>query len=851
MQLRDYQIDCQTAIKDSFDKGVNRQLVALPTGTGKTVIFAGLPQTLGVSKAIVLAPREELLDQARDKIQAVNPDLRVEVEQADRHASAWADIVVASVATIGRKDSPRIERFDPASYPLIICDEAHHCHHALAHIAMMGYNKRIQDVQIGELVKCWDGRKTVYRPIVNKFVYPSPTFMVKVLTQSGKELLCTLNHRMVTQYGKQTIRTILGMSSMQKSDSIQGEKPSLETARAGLCGLDRIAETCGNGGEGRESPISSILERENDCQESDEESRIKRENENVYHRITEKWQTPAIWRQKTGQRHGHDPIGVGLSQSVSVGNLQLCDSHLSNGGIGVSGGLQGGLCLAGNKSIGRYRRQSARYVQEETTGHQEGRTFIKAWLDLLQIDEPTDSLKSDPIVYSEVIASPSDLIYDIEIEQFHNYFVEGLLSSNSIASTYMNVFEYFGVFTNPKKLLVGVTATPNRGDKVGLAEVYQSIVFQRNLREMITAKWLCPITAYRIITGSDLTGVRIQHGDFVDADLAEAVNTPQRNQLAVDSYKAYCEGRRALVFCVDKNHTRDMADAFKRSGIPCGIVLGDTDTEERAYTLRQFAEGKIKVIANCMVLTEGYDLPTLSCIIMARPTKSGLLYTQCIGRGTRIHPEKENLIVIDLTDNSLKHQLISLPSLLGLPIEFAIQGKDVIETVDEFDRLQAKHPGVPLSEARSMEDIEKIIQKFDILKAASIDPNVANYSKFTWIATPDGFSIYISETKAQISIKENLLGKFDIAVSQPGTIMRMTAADSLEIAFRTGDMYLENHYPQMTGMFAQNARWRQDGATEPQTKLLTKLGINFPSGITKGQAAILISSHFAKSKVRY
>jgi hypothetical protein len=79
----------------------------------------------------------------------------------------------------------------------------------------------------------------------------------------------------------------------------------------------------------------------------------------------------------------------------------------------------------------------------------------------------------------------------------------------------------------------------------------------------------------------------------------------------------------------------------------------------------------------------------------------------------------------------------------------------------------------------------------------------------------------------------------------------MTAADSLEIAFRTGDMYLENHYPKMTGMFAQNARWRQDGATEPQTKLLTKLGINFPSGITKGQAAILISSHFAKSKVRY
>jgi len=547
MQLRDYQIDCQTAIKNSFDQGINRQLVALPTGTGKTVIFAHLPQTLGVSKAIVLAHREELLDQARDKIQSVNPDLRVEVEQADRRASAWADIIVASVATIGRKDSPRIERFDPNQWPLIICDEAHH----------------------------------------------------------------------------------------------------------------------------------------------------------------------------------------------------------------------------------------------------------------------------------------------------------------SIASTYINVFNYFGIFTDPKKLLVGVTATPNRGDKVGLAEVYQNIVFQRNLREMITAKWLCPITAYRIITGSDLTGVRIQHGDFVDADLAEAVNTPERNQLAVDSYKCYCEGRRALVFCVDKNHTRDMADAFKKSGIPCGIVLGDTNPDERAYTLRQLAEGKIKVVANCMVLTEGYDLPTLSCIIMARPTKSGLLYTQCIGRGTRIHPEKQNLIVIDLTDNSQKHQLISLPSLLGLPLEFAIQGKDVIETVNEFDRLQAKHPGVPLSEARSIEDIERIIQKFDILKAAAIDPNVANYSKFTWISTPDGFSIYISETKAQISIKENLLGKFELTESAPGVINRIATAESLESAFIDGDRHLENHYPQLTGMFAQRARWRQDGITEAQSNLLRKLGINFPQGTTKGQASILISSHLAKSKVRY
>ena len=116
--LRDYQKDCLGAIKARMGD-INRQLVALPTGTGKTMIFAHLPEVLGKKKMLVLAHREELLDQAADKIGAANPGLDVQIEQADRYASPAADVVIASVPTIGRKGSARIQNFDPDGFPVI------------------------------------------------------------------------------------------------------------------------------------------------------------------------------------------------------------------------------------------------------------------------------------------------------------------------------------------------------------------------------------------------------------------------------------------------------------------------------------------------------------------------------------------------------------------------------------------------------------------------------------------------------------------------------------------------------------------------------------------------------------
>jgi ATP-dependent helicase IRC3 len=274
---------------------------------------------------------------------------------------------------------------------------------------------------------------------------------------------------------------------------------------------------------------------------------------------------------------------------------------------------------------------------------------------------------------------------------------------HAVALSYQRIFEHFGLFDpNTRRYLVGFTATPKRGDKQGLGAVFEDVCYARDLREMIAEQYLlCAITGWRVHSEASL-----RHGDFVESQLAQVVNTGERNDLLVAAYRKYAAGRRAIVFCVNVAHAFDVCHAFMAVGLRTSAVWGNMPREDRRIKLAQFSQGDIDVVTNCNVLTEGFDEPRVDAIIMARPTWSKLLYAQMVGRGTRRHPDKKNLAIIDIADNSKTHHLSGLNDLFNLPSRLNLKGSDALKTEQVIEALTDRYPWIDVSRIHTPDDLK-------------------------------------------------------------------------------------------------------------------------------------------------
>jgi ATP-dependent helicase IRC3 len=243
--------------------------------------------------------------------------------------------------------------------------------------------------------------------------------------------------------------------------------------------------------------------------------------------------------------------------------------------------------------------------------------------------------------------------------------------------------------------LLGFTATTSRGDGKGLDAVFEKIVYSKSLPEMIEEGYLAPLRGFRIATSADLT--HLAHGglDFAEEELAEAVDIEDRNALVARSIQELARDRRTLAFCVTVNHARHLAIALNRLGVPAGMVHGEMPPELRAQTLADFRAGRFQALTNVAVLTEGFDDPGVSCVAMARPTRSEGLYAQCVGRGTRLFPQKKDCLILDFVDVS-SLPLCGLPSLFGIPRQIDLQGGDALEAKRLWQNLLFDHPGFEL-----------------------------------------------------------------------------------------------------------------------------------------------------------
>ena len=458
---------------------------------------------------------------------------------------------------------------------------------------------------------------------------------------------------------------------------------------------------------------------------------------------------------------------------------------------------------------------------------------------------------------------------------------------HSIGSSYLNILEASGVLKEGStKLLIGLTATPKRHNRnkkgttgtlddedevLSLKSVFKKVTYSYPIRKGIKQGYLAPLCGFRVNTKTSLDSVKTTAGDFQVDQLSNAVNTFERNAQVVKAWKDNVKDKQTLCFTVDVQHAKDLAETFLRNGVMAQPIYGDDP--QRAEKLKWFESGKVQVLCNCALLTEGFDSPSVACIVLARPTKSGSLYTQMIGRGTRLKEGKENCTVIDICDNYRRCSLVTLPSLLGLNPEMDLQGTSVTVAAEKMEELQEKYPTVDMSHLTNLGAVNAYIESLDLFKEPYTE-EVKEFSKLTWMGCSDGsYLLQIPEKKElkgmfyqhkheKLHITPNELGEFELSISAVSVDKKLGIYNTLKEAFESADEVISRCRPDRMKLVTREAEWHTYPATEAAKKLLRSLSRNRPllkclcpgqqsailcpvcrlaTGITAGEASVAIN----------
>lgn len=249
---------------------------------------------------------------------------------------------------------------------------------------------------------------------------------------------------------------------------------------------------------------------------------------------------------------------------------------------------------------------------------------------------------------------------------------------HSASRTWMELLEKY-----PNAVVIGLTATPARGDGRGLDEIYDGMVQAISCRQLIEQGFLVPYKVFAPYR-PDLKGVKISTGDYQRKQLEQRMDRVELVGDIVDNWHKLAEGRQTIVFASGVEHSIHLAEAFTRSGVPAMHLDGKTPVEDRDAIMHMVMSGDIQVLCNCDVCTEGTDLPPISCVVLARPTKSIVKYKQMVGRGMRPWQGKQDALLLDHAGCVYRH---------GFPDEdvpWTLSGKEKIDEVFQKAKKDGK-----------------------------------------------------------------------------------------------------------------------------------------------------------------
>lgn len=805
MELRDYQRECISVIET---QPPGAYLCQMATGLGKTVTFANIPRH---GRVLLLSHREELVEQPRKYY-----DCTFGVERAESH-SAGEEVVSASVQTLTR----RLSHFRPDEFDTIIVDE---CFPGTIKVD----GKPLNSIKNGDIIASWNSQtgQIEYKPVTHVFKR-KPSEMCVVILENGQFIPCTPNHpfyvegvgyvpaiklqegfcvkRICVHNLRKANRSgcIYEKPMENKNGFFQENRKNL--LLTGL--LKRIFQTRieRNNGENQQK----VCQRKNEAKKSDEKPGSKKENVGKAEG-NRSLSENSVWKRSRAYSSAAEYADcVEGSESVcGVRNPHKIRGKIRNA---ISELLQGRHSDSwGNVSYRNRRRKSPLY-RKKRAGQKEGVLFEHIRVARVEVREQTSDRTFGGLC-------PDGFVYNLEISGNHNYFADGILVHNchhSAAKSYRRILDYF-----EPRLTLGFTATPNRGDRVRLDDVFSKIIFQRDLRWGIENGYLTDIYCLRVNIGYDLSAVRTRMGDYAPGELAEAMEGTA--DAIAEAYRDYARGA-TLIFAVNVNQAKEIASRID------GAVVVTGDTKNRGEIIRSFTAGKIPCIVNCMVFTEGTDIPRVETVIIARPTQSEALYAQMVGRGLRLYPGKEKLTLIDCVGVTGKASLCTAPSLLGIDMDGVPKRK--------ADDIQGDLFELPVKISAASDCPESWVRNVEVVQLWAKEQSYQTHN-VNWFKMPDG------------SMVCSLLDRKKIIIPCPDALGMVNGVPMQEMLDRAYQM-LQDQYGDQRYLWDLDSvcRWGKQPATESQLKIIQRRCRGFDTdGLTKGQASQILNRLFNGGK---
>lgn len=410
----------------------------------------------------------------------------------------------------------------------------------------------------------------------------------------------------------------------------------------------------------------------------------------------------------------------------------------------------------------------------------------------------------------------------------------------------------------PGPLLLGVTATPDRGDGKGLDDLFGEIVASWDLLWGIRSGYLSELRGLRVkVDDFDLGAVKVSRGDYDQGSAGRALVDAGAPRMIVKAWLAdhqvgdetlTARDRKTLVFTPTVAMAAEVAAEFVGAGISAAMVSAETPMEERRRLLREFSAGTITVMANCAVLTEGYDEPAVSCIVVARPTKSRALYTQMVGRGTRRHPEKAECLVLDVVGASAEHSLVTIPSLFG--IDKAIReyqdGDPITEAVGHQEQELVKLGRLRAEEADLFAQVRReglawvaIHKDGEVLRRYVLSLGRRQLGDGTYEALP------------LVVLAQRVEGEdvWTAGLQYPDGRKQVLMADVLmETAQGVAEDYVRKHAPESAKLTDASAAWRKRKPTPKALAAAKKWRMQVDKSWNAGQLSDAMNAHIARIK---